>query len=89
MLVLIADYLPDAVRGKLKLWFIEPKPMVFVSSVSDDLARRVAEKLYSVCGDETNLLIIQSTSRMPGYFLMQKGEYSKIREICGVQLIVK
>ena len=37
MLVVIAENLPDAVRGKMKLWFIEPKPNVFVSSVADAL----------------------------------------------------
>lgn len=45
MLVVIAENLPDAVRGKMKLWFIEPKPNVFVSSVADALARKVVLQL--------------------------------------------
>lgn len=28
MLVVIANDLPDAVRGRLKLWFVEPRPNV-------------------------------------------------------------
>lgn len=29
MVVVVADQIPDAVRGKMKLWFIELKPNVF------------------------------------------------------------
>ena len=31
MLVVVANDLPPAVRGRMKLWFVEPRPNVFVS----------------------------------------------------------
>lgn len=34
MTVIIAQDSPDAIRGILKRWFIEPKPQVFVGSVN-------------------------------------------------------
>ena len=40
MLVFIANDLPPAVRGRMKLWFVEPRPNVFVSSVKDSVAKK-------------------------------------------------
>ena len=40
MTVIIANDTPDAVRGILKRWFIEPRPNVFVGTVN----RRIREK---------------------------------------------
>lgn len=45
MIVLIAQHLAPAVRGRLKLWFIEPKPNVFVSGIKDHQAEKVVEYL--------------------------------------------
>ena len=38
MIVVVADSIPPAIRGRMKLWFIEPKPNVFVSGVKDTVA---------------------------------------------------
>ena len=46
MLIVIANNLPPAVRGRLKLWFIEPKPNVFVSGVKHSVAETVLKYLY-------------------------------------------
>ena len=40
MVVVVADQIPDAVRGKMKLWFIELKPNVFVSGINDHVAKK-------------------------------------------------
>ena len=48
MIVVFSDRIPPAVRGKMKLWFIEPSPNVFISSVSDALAQRVCDKLFEL-----------------------------------------
>ncbi len=40
MTVIIANDTPDAVRGILKRWFIEPRPNLFVGTVN----RRIREK---------------------------------------------
>ena len=60
MLVVFADKIPDRIRGQMKLWFIEPIPTCFVSSVSDALAVEVAEKLYELCDDDSSMLIVRS-----------------------------
>ena len=94
MLVVFADKIPDRIRGKLKLWFIEPVPMVFISSVSDALAIEVAEKLYEACDEKSSILIVRSISAPPGYVLKAKyGEGStlqsqkKVVAFTGLQLV--
>ena len=49
MIVLVANSLPPAVRGKLKLWFEEPRPNVFVSGITDALADDVVDMLMERC----------------------------------------
>lgn len=49
MIVLAANSLPSAVRGKLKLWFEEPRPNVFVSGITDALADNVVDMLMERC----------------------------------------
>lgn len=56
MIVVFSDRIPPAVRGKMKLWFIEPSPNVFISSVSDALAQRVCDKLFESCKDDSSLI---------------------------------
>ena len=75
MLVVFADKIPDRIRGQMKLWFIEPIPTCFVSSVSDALAVEVAEKLYELCDDASSMLIVRSINTPPGYAL--KARYGK------------
>ena len=81
MIVIVANSLPDAVRGKLKLWCIEPKPNVFVSGVKDQLARKVVDLVLKYCPPESGILIFleisvrapnnmfQSSPRTRGCFL--------------------
>ncbi|UDC41130.1 type I-E CRISPR-associated endoribonuclease Cas2e [Klebsiella quasivariicola] len=45
MLVVLANDLPPAVRGRMKLWFVEPRPNVFVSGVKDSVAQTVVDYL--------------------------------------------
>ncbi len=49
MLVVIANDLPPAVRGRMKLWFIEPRANIFVSGIKDSLAKKVVDYLYKHC----------------------------------------
>ena len=46
MLIVIANDLPPAVRGRMKLWFVEPKANVFVSGIKDQVATKVIDYLY-------------------------------------------
>ena len=87
MLVVVAANIPNAVRGKMKLWFIEPKPFVFVSSVSDAVAHKVVDQLMAACDESSEILVIESTRTAPGYRLHQKLSADRILTICGMQLI--
>ena len=89
MLVVIAENLPDAVRGKMKLWFIEPKPNVFVSSVADALARKVVLQLLESCTPESGMLIVESRMKSPGYVLWEKTLTPAIETVTGFQMIRK
>jgi CRISPR-associated protein Cas2 len=90
MLVVIANDLPPAVRGRMKLWFVEPKPNVFVSGIKDSTADKVLEYLYKHCGFEAGLLTFRTIPVPPGYEIRTLGPTKKIHtEISGLQLVVE
>ncbi|MFA5589295.1 MAG: type I-E CRISPR-associated endoribonuclease Cas2e [Lysobacteraceae bacterium] len=90
MLVVLANDLPPAVRGRMKLWFIEPRPNVFVSGVKDSVAQTVVNYLYKHCPPESGLLMARSTSKPPGFELRYVGTPRKpMIEVSGLQLIVE
>ena len=90
MLVVIANDLPPAVRGRMKLWFIEPRPNVFVSGVKDSVAKTVVEYLYQHCPVESGIIIFRSIPKPPGYEIRSIGPTRKsMIEISGLQLIVE
>ena len=87
MIVVMAENIPPAVRGRMKLWFIEIKPNVFVSGVKDATAKGVVSYLYEHCID-SDLLIIESTSKAPYYRVIKKGlSLNYVRSISGLPLI--
>jgi CRISPR-associated protein Cas2 len=66
MTVIIANDTPDAIRGMLKRWFIEPRPNVFVGSVN----RRTREKTMQYIrrnGVGAGFLIIHSDNNCQGF----------------------
>lgn len=74
----------------MKLWFIEPRPNVFISGVKDSVAKTVIAYLYKHCPSESGLLMAQSTSRPPGFEMRCIGPPRKpIIEMSGLQLIVE
>lgn len=90
MLVVVANDLPPAVRGRMKLWFVEPRPNVFVSGVKDSVAIKVVEYLYRYCTAEAGVTIFRSTSKSPGYEIRQIGVPQKeMIEISGLQLVIE
>lgn len=90
MLVVIANNLPPAVRGRMKLWFIEPRANVFISSVKDITAKRIVDYLYQHCPPRSGLMIFRSISEAPGYEICGIGDTLKnITEISGLQLIIE
>jgi len=90
MLVVLANDLPPAVRGRMKLWFVEPRPNVFVSGVKDSVATTVVDYLYKHCPPESGLLIMRTINRPPGFEMRCIGPPRKpMIEVSGLQLIVE
>lgn len=90
MLVVLANDLPPAVRGRMKLWFIEPRPNVFVSGVKESVAQTVVDYLMKHCPADSGLMLFRSISQPPGYEIRYKGEIRKpVINISGLQLIVE
>lgn len=90
MLVVIANNLPPAVRGRMKLWFIEPRPNVFVSGVKDVVAKKVVEYLCRHCPSESGLMVFRRISDTPGYEISGIGDTRlSLTEISGLQLVIE
>lgn len=90
MLVVVANDLPPAVRGRMKLWFIEPRPNVFVSGIKDSVATTVIDYLYKHCPTDSGILMFRSISQSPGYEIRTIGPPRKpIIELSGLQLIIE
>lgn len=90
MLVIVANNLPPAVRGRMKLWFVEPRPNVFVSGVKDSVAIKVVEYLYQHCTAEAGVTIFRSIPKPPGYEIRQIGApHKEMIKISGLQLVIE
>ncbi len=88
MLVVIANDLPPAVRGRMKLWFVEPRPNIFVSGVKDSVADDVVEYLYQHCPVSSGIIIFQKINKAPGYKIRGIGNTKRsLVEVTGLQLI--
>lgn len=90
MLVVIANDLPPAVRGRMKLWFIEPRPNVFISGIKDSVAKTVVDYLYNYCPASSGVVIFRSLPQPPGYEIRTIGPTRKaLTDISGLQLVVE
>ncbi|RMG40948.1 MAG: type I-E CRISPR-associated endoribonuclease Cas2 [Candidatus Dadabacteria bacterium] len=90
MLVVLANNLPPAVRGRMKLWFVEPRPNVFVSGVKDAVADYVVKYLYKFCPAHAGVMIFRSISRPPWYEIRTIGYTSKdLTRLSNLQLVVE
>ncbi len=90
MLVVIANDLPPAVRGRMKLWFIEPRPNVFVSGVKDAVAKKVVDYLYKNCPRSSGLMVFSRIPQTPGYEIRGIGDTKRgLTEISGLQLVIE
>jgi CRISPR-associated protein Cas2 len=90
VVVVLANDLPPAVRGRMKLWFVEPRANVFVSGIKDSVATTVIEYLYQHCPPESGVTIFRSNRQPPGYEIKSIGPTKKeIIEITGLQLVVE
>lgn len=88
MLIVLANDLPPAVRGRMKLWFVEAKPNVFVSGLKDAVANKVVDYLFSHCNEQSGLMIFKSINKPPGYEIRTLGSTKKrLTELSGLQLV--
>ena len=89
MTVIVANNTPDAIRGMLKRWFIEPKPNVFVGTVN----KRTREKTLAYIRRNApglGLLVIGSDSSSQGFFVQHYGETNRIPvDYAGLSLIAE
>ena len=72
MTVIVANETPDAIRGMLKRWFIEPRPNVFVGTLN----RRTHEKTIEYVKRNATgigLLIVSSYPNCQGYKIETTG----------------
>lgn len=90
MLVVIANDLPPAVRGRMKLWFVEPKPNVFISGVKDSVALKVTQYLHKHCPNDSGIMIFRSIHKPPGFEIKTIGPTDKdFIAISGLQLVIE
>lgn len=90
MLVIIANDLPPAVRGRLKLWCIEPRPNVFVSGVKDSLSEHIVNYLHKHCPAKSALIMFYAISKPPGYKIQSIGPTRKpLISISGLPLVIE
>lgn len=90
MVVVIANYIPPAVRGRMKLWFVEPRPNVFVSGIKDSVAEDVVNYLMKSCPESSGLMIFQKINIAPGFRISVLGKTGRnIKSLSGYQTIVE
>ncbi len=90
MIVVVANDLPPAVRGRMKLWFVEPRANVFVSGVKDSVANHVVDYLLGHCPTDAGVIIFKSLPGPPGYEIRTVGLPDKtLCEISGLQLVIE
>lgn len=89
MTVIVAHDTPDAIRGMLKRWFIEPRPNVFVGTLN----RRTHEKTIEYIkrnAKDIGLLIVSSYPNCQGYRIETTGPTDRTGiEVSGLWLIAE
>jgi CRISPR-associated protein Cas2 len=89
MLVIIANHLPPAVRGLLKVWCLEPKPNVFVTDLDSRSESHIHKFLRPYFKTSTGLLVISSDKKsLQGFTIAQEAKPERRMVIkSGLQLI--
>jgi CRISPR-associated protein Cas2 len=91
MTVLVCNDVPDALRGHLKRWFIEPRPNVFVGTLNPRTHRKVLDFIRRNAPPEFGFLSICSAQNCQGYLVQRYGPEGKTGklpiELSGIPLI--
>jgi CRISPR-associated protein Cas2 len=89
MTVIVANDTPDAIRGMLKRWFIEPRPNVFVGTIN----RRTRDKTLEYIkrnAEGLGMLIISSDNNCQGFKIQTHGDtHRRETEISGLWLVAE
>jgi CRISPR-associated endoribonuclease Cas2 subtype I-E len=89
MTVIIASDTPDAIRGMLKRWFIEPCPIVFVGTLN----RRTHEKTIEYIkrnAASIGLLIVSSYPNCQGFKIETTGPTDRRGiEVAGLWMVAE
>jgi CRISPR-associated protein Cas2 len=89
MTVIVANDLPDAIRGILKRWFVEPRPNVFVGTLNKRSHEKTLEYIKRNSGN-IGLLIISSYPNCQGYKIEMTGETDrKGVEVTGLWMVAE
>jgi len=90
MLVVVANNIPPAVRGRMKLWFIEPRPNIFVSGIKDSVSNTVVNYLFKYCPLSSGLIVFQKINQAPGYKIYTSGSKAfSLVDFSGLQLVLE
>ena len=89
MTVIVCNNTPDAVRGMLKRWFIEPKPNVFVGSINAKVRDKTIEYIRRNAKG-VGILLIASDNSSQGFFVNHFGTTNRKPEsVSGHSLIAE
>ena len=73
MTVIVANDVPDSIRGILKRWFIEPRPNVFVGTLNSKTHGKVMDFIERNRPLELGFLIVASANNCQGYIIERVG----------------
>ena len=89
MTVIVAHDTPDAIRGMLKRWFIEPRPNVFVGTLNRRTHEKTIQYIKRNAG-EIGLLIVSSYPNCQGYKIESCGQTDRRGvEVAGLWLVAE
>ena len=89
MLVIVANHLPDSIRGLLKVWCLEPKPHVFVTDINTKTEERIVKFLQPYFNTKSGMVIIaRDKTCLQGFRITQIAAPERKRIfMSGLQLI--
>lgn len=93
MTVIVANDTPDAIRGMLKRWFIEPRPNVFVGTLNPRTHGKVMEYILRNSPSDFGFLVVSSAPNCQGYVIERQGPVGASGrdeiEISGIPLVLE
>jgi len=93
MTVLVCNDTPDAIRGMLKRWFVEPKPNVFVGTLNTRTHSKVMDYILRHSPKEFGVLSISSQPNSQGFKIERFGPEGasgkRIGQLSGLDLVIE